>query len=129
MDKDTFQQEVYNVVAAIPSGRVVTYGQIAYLVGRPQCSRMVGHAMHDVPDGMCLPCHRVVNSQGRLAPCWAEQRALLEAEGVTFRRNGCVDMKKCQWEYMKEQIQQDYEIYRCTCIGQWGSGSGSRQCQ
>ena len=65
MDKDTFQQEVYNVVAAIPPGRVVTYGQIAYLVGRPQCSRMVGHAMHDVPDGMCLPCHRVVNSQGR----------------------------------------------------------------
>ena len=101
MDKDTFQQEVYNVVAAIPPGRVVTYGQIAYLVGRPQCSRMVGHAMHDVPDGMCLPCHRVVNSQGRLAPCWAEQRALLEAEGV----NGCVDMKKCQWEFMKEQIQ------------------------
>ena len=50
MDKDTFQQEVYNVVAAIPPGRVVTYGQIAYLVGRPQCSRMVGHAMHDVPD-------------------------------------------------------------------------------
>ena len=37
MDKDTFQQEVYNVVAAIPPGRVVTYGQIAYLVGRPQC--------------------------------------------------------------------------------------------
>ena len=70
MDKDTFQQEVYNVVAAIPPGRVVTYGQIAYLVGRPQCSRMVGHAMHDVPDGMCLPCHRVVNSQGRLAPFW-----------------------------------------------------------
>ena len=98
MDKDTFQQEVYNVVAAIPPGRVVTYGQIAYLVGRPQCSRVVGHAMHDVPDGMCLPCHRVVNSQGRLAPCWAEQRALLEAEGVTFRKNGCVDMKKCQWE-------------------------------
>ena len=55
MDKDTFQQEVYNVVAAIPPGRVVTYGQIAYLVGRPQCSRMVGHAMHDVPDGMCPP--------------------------------------------------------------------------
>ena len=79
MDKDTFQQEVYNVVAAIPPGRVVTYGQIA--------------------------CHRVVNSQVRLAPCWAEQRALLEAEGVTFRKNGCVDMKKCQWEFMKEQIQ------------------------
>ena len=51
MDKDTFQQEVYNVVAAIPPGRVVTSGQIAYLDGSPQCSRVEGHAMHDVPDG------------------------------------------------------------------------------
>lgn len=105
MDKDTFLQEVYNVVAAIPPGRVVTYGQIAYLVGRPQCSRMVGYAMHDVSDDLHLPCHRVVNSQGRLAPFWAEQKTLLEAEGVVFRKNGCVDMKKCQWEFMKEQIQ------------------------
>lgn len=55
MDKDTFQQEVYNVVAAIPPGRVVTYGQIAYLVGRPQCSRMVGHAMHDGPTACVCP--------------------------------------------------------------------------
>lgn len=102
MDKDTFQQEVYNVVAAIPSGRVMTYGQIAYLVGRPQCSRMVGHVMHGVPDGLHLPCHRVVNGQGRLAPFWAEQKTLLKAEGVVFRKNGYVDMKKCQWEFMKE---------------------------
>lgn len=102
MDKDLFQQEVYNVVAAIPSGRVVTYGQIAYLVGRPQCSRMVGHAMHNVPAELDLPCHRVVNSQGRLVPFWEEQRGLLESEGVKFRRNGCVDMKVSQWEFMKE---------------------------
>lgn len=102
MDKDTFQQEVYNVVSAIPPGRVVTYGQIAYLVGRPQCSRMVGQAMHNVPQELDLPCHRVVNSQGRLAPCWDDQRTLLEGEGVKFRKNGCVDMKVSQWEYMRE---------------------------
>ena len=65
MDKGAFQQEVYNVVAAIPSGKVVTYGQVAFLIGRPQCSRMVGHVMHDVPSELHLPCHRVVNSQGR----------------------------------------------------------------
>lgn len=102
MDKDNFQQEVYNIVAAIPSGRVVTYGQIAYLIGRPQCSRMVGHAMHNVPAELHLPCHRVVNSQGRLAPCWEGQRSLLEREGVKFRKNGCVDMKASQWEFMEE---------------------------
>ena len=50
-----------------------------------------------------LPCHRVVNSQGRLVPGWTEQRALLESEGVRFRANGFVDMKKSQWEFMKEQ--------------------------
>ena len=94
MDKDTFQQEVYNVVAAIPPGAGGDVRTDSLSCRKTQCSRMVGHAMHDVPDGMCLPCHRVVNSQGRLAPCWAEQRALLEAEGVTFRKNGCVDMKK-----------------------------------
>ena len=103
MDKNTFQQDVYSVVGAIPSGRVVTYGQIASLIGKPQCSRMVGQAMHNVPQDLHLPCHRVVNSQGRLAPCWAEQRTLLEAEGVTFRRNGCVDMKTSQWEILKEE--------------------------
>lgn len=102
MDKDNFQQEVYSIVAAIPPGRVVTYGQIAYLIGRPQCSRMVGHAMHNVPAELHLPCHRVVNSQGRLAPFWEEQRLLLEREGVRFRKNGCVDMKVSQWEFMEE---------------------------
>ncbi|ADV43599.1 MGMT family protein [Bacteroides helcogenes] len=102
MDNILFRQEVYSVVAAVPSGRVVTYGQIAYLVGRPQCSRMVGHVMHNVPAELHLPCHRVVNSQGRLVPFWKEQRRLLEDEGVKFRKNGCVDMKVFQWEFMKE---------------------------
>lgn len=70
MDKTSFGEEVYSVVASIPPGRVLTYGQIAYLIGKPQCSRMVGQAMHNAPEGQNLPCHRVVNSQGRLAPFW-----------------------------------------------------------
>ena len=102
MDQDTFRQEVYNVVAAIPPGRVVTYGQIAYLIGKPQCSRMVGQALHNVPSGLHMPCHRVVNSQGRPAPCWDEQKTLLADEGVMLKKNGCIDMKKFQWEFMKE---------------------------
>ena len=76
----------YSVVAAIPEGCVVTYGQIASLVGRPQCSRMVGQAMHNVPEELHLPCHRVVNSRGRLVPGWTEQRVLLENEGVRFKK-------------------------------------------
>ena len=73
MNRTTFLQDVYSVVAAIPEGCVVTYGQIASLVGRSQCSRMVGQAMHNVPEELHLPCHRVVNSRGRLVSkeyCW-----------------------------------------------------------
>ena len=103
MNRTTFLQDVYSVVAAIPEGCVVTYGQIASLVGRPQCSRMVGQAMHNVPEELHLPCHRVVNRRGRLVPGWTEQRVLLENEGVRFKTNGFVDMKKSQWEFMKEQ--------------------------
>ena len=99
MDKDTFQQEVYNVVAAIPPGRVVTYGQIAYLVGRPQCSRMVGRSLKQVPLDLNLPCHRVVNAQGRLVPGWEEQRTLLQLEGVCFKKSGNVDMARYLWKY------------------------------
>ena len=103
MNRTTFLQDVYSVVAAIPEGCVVTYGQIASLVGRPQSSRMVRQAMYNVPEELHLPCHRVVNSRGRLVPGWTEQRVLLENEGVRFKTNGFVDMKKSQWEFMKEQ--------------------------
>lgn len=102
MEPTVFRQDVYSVVAAIPSGYVMTYGQIAYLVGNPRGSRMVGQALHNVPKELHLPCHRVVNSQGRLVPGWTEQRILLESEGVRFKSNGCVDMRKSQWEFMEE---------------------------
>ena len=104
MDEDLIY-EILSVVEEIPEGKVATYGQIASLIGREKNSRLVGKVLSMAEYYGKYPCHRVVNSQGRLAPCWAEQRALLEAEGVTFRKNGCVDMKKCQWDFMKEQIQ------------------------
>lgn len=95
----SFDEEVYAVVAEIPSGRVVSYKQIARLIGMPAHARRVGHAMASAPAG--LPCHRVVNSAGRTAPGWAQQRALLEAEGVGFKANGCVDMKRFGWEEIR----------------------------
>ncbi len=98
VDADAFTQEVYAVVASIPCGKVLTYGQIAWLVGRPKHSRMVGRVLCGAASDLHLPCHRVVNSQGRTAPHWPEQTALLKAEGVVFRQNGRVDMKLCNWE-------------------------------
>lgn len=102
MGKESFQKEVYAVVAAIPVGKVMTYGHIADLTGHPQYSRRVGQALHHVPAELHLPSHRVVNAQGRLVPGWKAQRELLEKEGVRFKKNGCVDMQTFLWKFMEE---------------------------
>lgn len=91
---DGFCREVYAVVKEIPAGKVTTYGGIAALLGVPQCSRLVGRALKQVASELSLPCHRVVNAAGRLVPGWAEQKQLLLDEGVAFRPNGCVDLKR-----------------------------------
>lgn len=89
----SFCQEVYQVVREIPVGKVSTYGGIAALLGMPQCSRMVGRALKQIPDDLSVPCHRVVNASGRLVPGWTEQKQLLLEEGISFKQNGCVDLK------------------------------------
>ena len=74
--------EILSVVGEIPPGRVATYGQVARLIGREKNARLVGRVLSRAEDYGDYPCHRVVNSQGRPAPGWAEQPALLAAEGV-----------------------------------------------
>jgi methylated-DNA-protein-cysteine methyltransferase-like protein len=94
----SFFEEVYQIVSNIPEGSVMTYGMIATMLGRPRAARIVGYAMHDAPSDRQLPCHRVVNREGRLSPdgIFGEgvQRRILEAEGITFKENGCIDMDK-----------------------------------
>lgn len=92
-----FDEEVYDIVRQIPAGRVVSYGQIARLIGQPNQARRVGVAMKNAPAERQLPCHRAVNSQGRTVPGWSEQRLLLEAEGVRFTSDSRVDMKSFVW--------------------------------
>lgn len=93
-----FREDVLNIVAQIPRGKVTTYGYIALLIGWPDHARMVGRTLHYTPGAEQVPCHRVVNAVGRTAPGWAQQRELLEREGVTFKANGRVDMDKNRWE-------------------------------
>ncbi len=93
-----FRQSVIDVVCQIPFGRVTTYGHIATLAGWPSHARMVGRILHLAPECKSIPCHRVVNSMGRTAPGWQNQRDLLESEGVIFKNNGCVDIKRHLWE-------------------------------
>lgn len=99
LQKSTFEQ-VYEIVAKIPRGRVTTYGQIARMIGNPRLSRAVGYALNKSPQG--IPCHRVVNREGRLAAVFEhdgihEQRILLEEEGVSFTPDGRVEMEDSMW--------------------------------
>lgn len=94
---DKLVHQILSVVSYIPLGSVATYGQIAQLIGRERNARLVGRVLSQAGLYGKYPCHRVVNSAGRLAPAWEEQRHLLWAEGVTFKTNGCVDLKKHQW--------------------------------
>ena len=84
-----FFETAYAVARTIPSGRVMSYGQIAALAGNPRMARQVGWAMHDCPPD--VPWHRVVRRDGSIATGDGDvQRALLEAEGVEFDGNGRV---------------------------------------
>ena len=89
--------EILSAVAEIPEGRVASYGQIAALIGRERNARVVGRVLSRSQSYGDYPCHRVVTHDGRLAPHWSEQRALLEAEGVTLRDSTHVDMKRFRW--------------------------------
>lgn len=98
MGLSTFER-IYDVVRSIPMGKVMTYGQVALLAGNPRWARVVGYALHKNPEPGVIPCHRVVNRNGRLAPGFAfggtdAQSMLLEGEGVTFLENGLVDLEK-----------------------------------
>ena len=94
---DRLVYEILSVVGEIPDGKVASYGQIAKLIGREKNARLVGKVLSNAELYGDYPCHRVVNHAGRTAPCWMEQRFLLEAEGVEFRADGHVDMKRFQW--------------------------------
>ena len=99
---NNFFNDVYKIVERIPEGMVITYGMIAYMIGRPRAARIVGWAMNNAPDNRDLPCHRVVNKAGEMSPAdifggAGIQRSMLESEGVTFLDNGRIDMKKHLW--------------------------------
>ena len=92
-------EKIYNVVKSIPKGHVATYGQVAMLAGNPRWSRVVGYALHNNPAPGIIPCHRVVNREGRVAEAFAfggaeTQRQLLVEEGIVFEPDGHIDLNK-----------------------------------
>ena len=105
MQSTGFFKKVYAYLEQIPKGKVVTYGQVALGIGHPKAARQVGYALHVNPQPFVIPCHRVVNRYGRLAPAFAfggeeVQAALLREEGIEVgRKEGeyIVDLEKYQW--------------------------------
>lgn len=91
------------MLARIPRGRVATYGQVAALAGLPGQPRLVGYALHALPDASALPWQRVVNARGEVSrrsdPAGHEnlQRAMLEKEGIRFDARGKLDLARFQW--------------------------------
>jgi len=82
-------KNVWKVVSEIPSGHVLTYGEVARLSGLPSAARRVSQALRRAPRGLNLPWHRVINSQGKISfpedsSGWMRQKDRLEEEGVIF---------------------------------------------
>lgn len=95
----SFQEQVYQVVASIPRGRVMTYGDIAGITGHPYAARQVGGLAHFGPTD--LPWHRVVNRFGDCASGYyggkEGHRQALEAEGIDVNDFRIVDFDNLRW--------------------------------
>src|SRR5437870_11481130 len=101
-----YRERVYKIVRRIPRGQVMTYGQIAYMLGEGYTPRTVGFVMHGA-DESNTPWHRVINSQGKCStgrvvlPSDKQQR-MLEAEAVEFDSTGRCDLEKYLWRPKKK---------------------------
>ena len=99
-----FERQVYKITMSVPEGQVVTYGQIAGLMGKPRAQRAVGNALHKNPFEGIVPCHRVVTGEGKMAANFGfggpyEQKRRLLEEGVDVI-NFRVDLEKYQMKVL-----------------------------
>lgn len=102
MTQTELKQAIWQLVAAIPPGKVATYGQIAKLCGYPGYARYVGHSLKQLPADSSLPWHRVINARGEISfpadsEAYLRQRERLEQEGVQFN-GGSVSLKRYCWD-------------------------------
>jgi len=97
-----FTISVIGILRSIPEGKVMTYGQVAKAAGSPRAARQVVRVLHTLSGKHDLPWHRVVNKSGEIALqdelSRSVQQSLLEAEGVEFMTDGCVNLDHYQWD-------------------------------
>lgn len=96
-----YRERVFEIVRQIPSGRVMTYGQIAEILGDNYTPRTVGYVMNAATED--VPWQRVINAQGAcstghiILPVNLQQQ-MLESEGVIFNEKGRCDLKRYRWQ-------------------------------
>ncbi len=99
-DDSRYREKVYKLVRRIPAGRVMTYGQIAELLGEGYTARTIGYVMHNSSND--TPWHRVINAQGACSTVGLvlphdKQQRMLEAEGVQFNERGRCKLETYVW--------------------------------
>ena len=102
LDEPDINSRIWQVVAAVPEGKVCTYGDIAARAGMPGAARRVGRALKVLPGDSRIPWHRIINAGGRISfpegsDAHERQRERLESEGVEFKLSGAVDLAKFRW--------------------------------
>lgn len=101
VNEKSYRERVYELVTQIPAGKIMTYGQIAGILGEGYTPRTVGYVMH-AADSEGVPWQRVINSQGacstgRMTMPINLQQNMLESEGVEFNEKGKCELKIVQW--------------------------------
>lgn len=101
VDDKNYRERVYEIVRKVPSGKVMTYGQVAEILGEGYTPRTVGYVMHGA-DTENVPWQRVINSQGacstgKMTMPVNLQQSILESEGIVFNDKGKCDLKVFLW--------------------------------
>lgn len=98
----SFTENVIKVIQSIPSGNVMTYGQIASAAGSPRAARQVVRILHSMSEKYHLPWHRVINSKGEIGfnddEMFFTQRMMLEEEGIKFISKKSISLDEFQWK-------------------------------
>ena len=114
--KDAYRERVFKLVRGIPSGRVMTYGQIAAILGEGYTPRTVGFVMHSSGEES-LPWHRVINAQGgcstgRIVLPADKQQLMLEREGIEFNERHRCDLQRYLWNPAAQRGQQRTVLFK-----------------
>jgi len=97
----TFYLRTIDIIKRIPKGKVATYGQIAAFAGNYRAARQVAYVLHSSSRKENLPWHRVVNSKGSISlkssSGYEVQKKFLKKEGIIFKKDDCIDLKRFLW--------------------------------